>query len=583
MGMRKDTNAADTNAQGMGGTFAGEKPEEEKEKFKQANFPQPGVPAAPGGAMIGGGRGSAPKAPATPAAPKQQKAGTGTFTNLKSYLQAAQGGGQQRIAQAATQRVAGATTRAKKAIEQANTAFEQQMQAGSIQNLPEAQRAAENAISQATGVTYQGPDQQYFDKKDEEAFEQIANAEYGGPLSLTQAGLYQPAATSAAEAQRVSEFAQTAGGRESLLRDVFGRNRNYSRGASKLDAMLLNTSQEGLQRLQEEAQQGAGIKQALQAVENEAIAKAAGTAGEIEKAREAVRGKLVTTRQAEEDATNAYIKNIQDNWNKLPEFLKQSYTQAMQSGGALSAEEAAVLGLQQGQSLFGASPEAIQAAAMAEGSELITKDQLSRQLALARLAGLDTRGGLKKDLLYSDLERAGTKDILSSVDTGRFLGDIAQREKDALSALSRKTPGGLAIAGLDRDIVNTYNLNSNYNLADLVRNLGGYQDFNAEERTAQAIDSLRSIASGGDVSSPINVASKSVLPTEDMASTLTRMLRLENPGGGFSGNMQRRAISGIIDPIRQAGFTRDVNITRNEQTQARANALRALLDQIYKR
>ena len=86
--------------------------------------------ASSGPATIGGSSATQTSAPVK-AMPKQQKAGTGSFSNLKTYLQAAQGGGQQKVAQAATQQVQRLGSGAQKGVQQAQESFGRQMQAGS--------------------------------------------------------------------------------------------------------------------------------------------------------------------------------------------------------------------------------------------------------------------------------------------------------------------------------------------------------------------------------------------------------------------------------------------------------------------
>jgi hypothetical protein len=141
----------------------------------------------------------------------KQKAGTGSFANLKSYLQAAQGGGQQKIAQAATQQVQKLGTGAQRGLQQAQEAFGRRMEAGSLANMGTAQQEAADVISTARGTTYQAPQpattttqptteqtgtqateeasaqptppqpaqpQQYFTPEQQQRFAEIINAQY---------------------------------------------------------------------------------------------------------------------------------------------------------------------------------------------------------------------------------------------------------------------------------------------------------------------------------------------------------------------------------------------------------------------
>lgn len=290
-------------------------------------------------ATIGGSSATQASAPVK-AMPKQQKAGTGTFANLKSYLQAAQGGGQQKVAQAATQQVQRLGAGAQKGVQQAQKAFGTQMEAGSLKGMETAGQEAANIVGAARGVTYQAPQQpismttqevipkteaavpsqptqpqapvqqQYFTPEQQQRFAEIINAQYQGPQSIQQAGLYEPAAQKARTAQQAGELTQTALGREQLLRDVFGRGRDYSRGASRLDALLLNASEQGVKQLQEQAQPALQSQQALQAAQNLSANEAARRAAAIEQIRSGAREQFTTARTAEEKATEQRIDDL---------------------------------------------------------------------------------------------------------------------------------------------------------------------------------------------------------------------------------------------------------------------------------
>jgi len=404
--------------------------------------PQEQKPQVEGAGQAQIGASSAPKAPQV-SMPKQQKAGTGTFANLKSYLQAAQGGG--KVAQAATQRVQNVAGQAQKGIQQAQQTFGQKMKAGSGslfqagQNEEDAKRAAQeqtaNILAAARGVTYQAPQpaqptqqqteskpaesqptapaqtQQYFTPEQQQRFAEIINAQYQGPESLQQAGLYEQAARKAQTAQQAVQQAQSVEGRAQLLRDIFSRNRDYSRGQSKLDALLLNTSQQGVEQLQQKAQQAGNIQQQLQQAQNLSANEAAQRAAAIEQVRSGARTAFTEARKAEEDAANERIKQIQDNWEKLPEYFKE----ALKSGKQLSQQEADLLGVTAGTGFYNLTPEQIVQTNKAEAAKLISKNELSRQLALQQLAASDVSKQLQKGLLYTDLEKAGTQTAADAI------------------------------------------------------------------------------------------------------------------------------------------------------------------------
>lgn len=586
----------------------GVQPQEPQEAPSQ---PQMGGSTAP--TTIGGGGTS----PSVKAMPKQQKAGTGTFANLKSYLQAAQGGG--RVSQAATQRVQNVASQAKQGIEKAQKTFGAQMQAGSGplfqagQNEEAARQAAEaesaRILGTATSTTYQAPPaapapaegqapaqpvqqpQQYFDPKDLETYSNIINAQYQGPQSLQQAGLYEQAARRAQVAQQALQQTQTAAGREQLLRDVYGRNREYTRGQSKLDALLLNASQPAVQSLQQQAQQAGNVQQQLQEAQNLSANEAAQRAAAIQGIASGAREQFTKARTAEEEAANQYIEGVLANWDKLPEYFKKTLTEAQTKTGAtgnkyydyfvgskgqgntynLSAEEARILGLTPGQGLFGVNPDVIQAAPRATGAEVITKDQLSRQLALAQLAELDKSKGLQKDLMYSDLEKAGTKDIFSSLDTQKLRAIQDENRKAMEKELAGKSS---ALASWEGTSPSNASYKS-FDWTDILKK-GGYTPTEMEGLAAegQAQNLLRSIAEGqayAPTEGATNVPGYLQKAYEALSPT-TQAFQLGN-----------WALTPIQSIMQRYGGTDTAQVVENEQTKARAQALRDLLSGIYKK
>lgn len=525
--------------QGMAGQPQSQQPEEQQQPQQASSTP----------ATIGA---SQPTQPSMPM-PKQPKAGTGTFSNLRNYLQAAQGGGQQRVAQAATQQVQKLGAGAQKGTQQAQEAFGRRMLAGSGaifqgedgQSLTQEQ-AAERAkqrtgevIGAARGTTYQAPQQaaqpqpqaqtegetptpptapaapvapaqpqQYFTPEQTQRFAEIINAQYQGPASLQQAGLYEQASQKARTAQEAAQKTQTALGREQLLKDVFGRTRDYSRGVSKLDALLLNASQEGVKQLQEQAQPAAKAQEALQAAQNISTNEAAQRQAAIEGIRSGARQEFTGARAAEEQATEKRIDDLiktpavdaqgnkiakldsagkpvvdtagnpvyQTEWDRLPEYFKQSLANKTKPQWELSAEEAAVLGIGAGEGLYNIRPEDIRAT-QAERAKLITKDEFARQQALSQLAQQDVARELQKDLMYTDIEKAGTQDLASSLDTESLRKLLDESQEGFKTAAEGATLTGTGKKKVSRGNLTgkktkTYYANVKGNVADMLRQAG---------------------------------------------------------------------------------------------------------------
>jgi hypothetical protein len=324
MGMGNNQAGNQTPGLGMSTTFS----DEEKKRKEQESLEKPQIPQLKSPSS----QANVAQAAAPKAAPKQQAAGTGTFSNLKSYIQAAQGGGQQKIAQAATQKVQNVASGAQKEISQSQKTFGKQVDAGTLADREAAGTDVEAAIKSARNVTYQAPQVPQATQEVQPAqepstvpqtpvaappvevtpeqaqrFQDIINARYEGPGSIQEAGLYNRAAEKARTAQEAVKQTQTAAGREQLLRNIFSQGRDYSRGQSKLDSLLLNTSQQGLGQLQQQAQQAGDLQQKLQQAQTESANTATGRANEISNIQQQARKSFLEGRTEEETATEKGI------------------------------------------------------------------------------------------------------------------------------------------------------------------------------------------------------------------------------------------------------------------------------------
>ena len=297
-------------------------------------------------------------------------------------------------------------------------------------------------------------------------------------------------------------------GREQLLRDVFGRTREYGRGVSKLDALLLNASQQGVKQLQEQAQPAAKAQEALQAAQNVSANEAAQRQAAIEEIRSGARQEFTGARAAEEQATEKRIDDLiktpavdaqgnkiakldstgkpivdaggnpvyQTEWDRLPEYFKQSLAAKTNPQWELSAEEAAILGIGAGEGLYNIRPEDIKAA-QADRAKLITKDELARQQALAQLAERDINRELQKDLLYTDMEKAGTQNLASSLDVESFRRLLDESQAGFKTAAEEATLTGTGKKKVSRGNLSgkktkTYYANVAGNAADMLRQAG---------------------------------------------------------------------------------------------------------------
>jgi hypothetical protein len=207
---------------------------------------------------------------------------------------------------------------------------------------------------------------QYLDDAQQRRFADIINAKYAGPESLRQSGLLQPAAEKVTTAARQIKNAETAGGREELLRSMYGKNRDYTQGQSKLDALLLNTSGQGVSQLQEAAKAGGNLQQTLQQAEAGSQNLAQNRAQEISGIREKARETFGAGRTEEEVATEKRMTDLietpvldeagnpvlkQDGtpmteWDRLPEHFRNSLANKAAGTKKVKEEQLAAINTQ---------------------------------------------------------------------------------------------------------------------------------------------------------------------------------------------------------------------------------------------
>jgi len=247
--------------------------------------------------------------------PANPRASSGTFTNIKQYIDANKGN---RIASATSQRLQTATNQAQRGVSDAQKQFSQRVDTGTLANRGQAIADINAAVNKAKNVTalpaVQPPVQaqplsnevttpaptqpvvqaakqapQYIDDVTKSRFADIINARYTGPESLRQAGLFDKASGQVSQAQALLNKTGNAQNRTSLLRDVFAQNRDYNRGQQGLDALLLNTDKSGVQRIQQQGKQAGDLQRSLESADTEAINLATNRANEVSNIRKQAR------------------------------------------------------------------------------------------------------------------------------------------------------------------------------------------------------------------------------------------------------------------------------------------------------
>lgn len=449
-------------------------------------------------------------APTVKAMPTAQKAGTGTFANLRSYLQANQGN---RIASAASQRLTGLTTGAQKGIKQAESAFGKQVEAGSLANresalqdvaatigaarqvtalptpppaqqAPQPTRSTTSTISQKpvtettarrkqTGqaATAPQPEQKavtapvptqtpvttpaapqpteepvipsYFTPEQERRFADIINAEYAGPQSLQQAGLYQSAEQKTRAAQQALRNIESAGGRETFLRDIFGRGRDYTEGQARLDALLLNVSPEAVGRLKEQATQTGDITSQLQRAENVSRALALGRTTELSDIQRQAREEYEKQRLEELTSTEKNIAAAKLQGQELGTYMQNLFKNANNKPVDLSATEASILGIKSGEGIYNLTGDQLVKLNQLRDERIITKDERARLEALVKLAELDKQKQLQTEYFekYKDASLAGTQSVLDVINTQAIRDAINAEEQKFIKEANRLITG----------------------------------------------------------------------------------------------------------------------------------------------
>lgn len=475
------------------------------------------------------------------------KASSGTFTNLRQYINANQGN---KIGSAVGQKVSNTATGAQKSIEQGQTSFGQKVEQGTLANRENAVSDIKSIVQKARGTSAQpqtapspsaqpqaapntinpvpvvapaaapaaAPD--YTQGLDTQRFQDVINAQYKGPESLRSSGLYDPISQKVQTAQSKINQAQTASGREDLLKDTFSQNRQYNRGQNKLDSLLLNTSKEGVQGLLDQRAKAGNLQQALQSAENTSSNLATNRANEIKGLQSQARETFTGEQKAEREATDARLANVVQDWDKLPEYFKDilrnkekdntqfgaaaadklkaennynsqksrldEQVSALQSDKRfnLSPEEAAMLGIQSGEGLYNLGEEAIRTN-LSDKEKLISRDEQARQFALSQLAGLDTSRMLDTNVKYSDLAKAGTQSAADALDLKGTRDTINEAEKNF-----REQVQGQKIVGTGSKKNKTsgkrYYSQAEANLGDVFKNAGYKFDSPLSDRIGNA-------------------------------------------------------------------------------------------------
>lgn len=318
------------------------------------------------------------------------------------------------------------------------------------QNQPIVKDTAQTGTKSATdlyGNLLQGLDTQ--------RFSDVINAQYQGPQSLRQAGLLDPISKRVDQAQRQLDLSQTASGREDLLREMFGQNRQYTQGQNRLDALLLNTSEGGVQNLLDRAGDVGNLRQQMDKAQLQSGNLAQSMTKEIDKIRGQARTHFTGAKSAYDSNLEKVLEKAQGQGDQYFDLMQKELlggqnmaptrvnvdgkwvTQDPQTNQPVFMNELgrSMLGVGENERLFNIKdlPKT-----ELERAKLVTKNEQARQEALARLAELDKSNKLDKNIKYSNALDAGTQKVTDSVNTEQLRKDL-NMSKSEFDKWAKKT------------------------------------------------------------------------------------------------------------------------------------------------
>lgn len=286
------------------------------------------------------------------AAPKAASSGMGG--GFQSYQKANQGTASNRLNEAAQSNVANQGAVAQTGIAQATDQFGKKVDAGTLANRQQALQDVSNTINNArttvappkpaaapqvsaTSAPSPAPAAP-FNIAGADRFKEVINAKYQGPESLRQSGLYQDAASKVGTAQTALNQTKTAAGREDMLKDMYSKRGEYNRGLNKLDASILNSSQDGVKNLQSTADAQGNLAQQLDKAQFASGNLAQNRTDEIRGIRDQAKNTFTEGQKAERLATDNRLSQVVKDWDKLPEYFRDIIRNKDKDNAAINSE-----------------------------------------------------------------------------------------------------------------------------------------------------------------------------------------------------------------------------------------------------
>lgn len=383
-----------------------------------------GEQTGPSGGLIGGGSsGGSPSAPAAAGAPDKP----GNFVGLKQYLDA-----NRAQAQKLGNQVAGNLNQtvddAKGAVGGVQGQFDEKVKGGQIGNF-------ESALDEGKGLINQAATQGKVTNEGKQRFGEIANAQYGGPKTLSEASdIYQPVSQKVQGAQNKANLTTSEEGKQELLRGMT-KAPNYTSGAQRFDAYLLNDPNSRA-KLDQARTSASALSGQLSQEEQVAAQKAQAAQAQAKSLQDQIRaafGRFDDPTTQDNEATGA----LGDYQN---EIMKQ-VAEAKQYGDALTGrvnedkitlEDLEKMGLQN-MATYGIDFKNFYQPGIATAAGVTDQQERARYDALRELGGVDTGiyGGATNDEFGSYKPTANIDAFTKAVTDQKNLYEITQAKQRA--------------------------------------------------------------------------------------------------------------------------------------------------------
>jgi hypothetical protein len=377
------------------------------------------APTAPEQADMSGSTAPMTSGGSTPATTnkKAPKASSGTFTNIQKYVDKNKPQAQ-KMAESSLEGIRKTQENVKKQQQSALQDFTTTAQASGLQNTEQQVGKLKDYTSQQAGLTTAETPAQMTDRQ----FQDIINAKYSGPRNLTETGnIYQQSLEQADKAGRVGELAQSAQGREQLLREQNTRGgKQYTQGASQLDNLLLGRQADQIGQMEAAGRDIGSSRDLMSQLSGQASDVAGQTAEGVAATKNLARQEFANLAAERQGQVDSRVGDVIENWDKLPAHFRETLSKP-DGTVDLSKVEAATLGIQSGEGLYNLSGEdlfgtAENPAVAAERARLISQGEqgnLSRLQALSNLAQTDEKLYDIGDYFNEDL--AGTQSAFDAL------------------------------------------------------------------------------------------------------------------------------------------------------------------------